>query len=72
MYTTDAPHTDRLQIENIDNESCYHQGLLRVGNGSTGFSNISGWCSSVYGLLLGLQALRSMAMRYDCSRISGL
>jgi hypothetical protein len=27
---------------------------------------------SVYGLLLGLQALRSMAMRYDCSRISGL
>jgi hypothetical protein len=26
----------------------------------------------VYGLLLGLQALRSLAMRYDCLRISGL
>jgi len=26
----------------------------------------------VYGLLLGLQALRSLVMRYDCSRISGL
>jgi len=28
--------------------------------------------TSVYGLLLGLQALRSLVMRYDCSRISGL
>jgi len=28
--------------------------------------------TTVYGLPLGLQALRSMAMRYDCSRISGL
>jgi hypothetical protein len=27
---------------------------------------------SIYGLLLGLQAHRPLAMRYDCSRISGL
>ena len=27
---------------------------------------------TVYGLLLGLQAFRSLAVRYDCTRISGL
>jgi hypothetical protein len=32
MNTTDTPHTDHLQIENPDYESCNHKGPFRVEN----------------------------------------